>query len=80
MPFYDYKCSECGEKFEIQKGMMEEIKSPSCPSCGKNRTMRVFSIPRVGRTENDLLNSYGTSGGSCNTCVDGVCSSCGVKK
>ena len=80
MPFYDYKCVKCANIFEIEKGMKEAPKALKCPKCGSKEAARVFSKIRVIKGEAALLDTEGTSGGSCNTCVDGVCSTCNVKK
>jgi len=80
MPFYDYKCAKCSEIFEIEKGMKETPKDLKCPKCKSPSVNRVFTKPRVLRGEAALLDSKGTSGSDCNTCVDGVCSTCKVKK
>jgi len=80
MAFYDYKCSNCNEKFEISKGMNETIIGLKCPKCKSPDIKRLFTSIRLMQSEASLLNRYGTSGSSCNTCVDGVCSTCNVKK
>jgi len=80
MAFYDYKCSECENIFEIEKGMKEAPRDLKCPKCGNTDAKRVFNKPRVLKGEAALLATEGTSGSNCNTCVDGVCSTCGVKK
>jgi len=80
MPYYDYKCLKCNNTFEIEKGMNEVPEDLNCPKCGSSKTKRVFNKIRIGKSESELLNDFGTSGSSCNTCTDGVCSSCSVKK
>lgn len=80
MPFYDYKCSKCNSVFEIEKGMKETPRDLKCPKCGSSKAKRVFTKVKVLRGEAALLNTEGTSGSDCNTCVDGVCSTCKVKK
>ncbi len=79
MAFYDYKCAKCATVFEIEKGMKEAPKGLKCPKCGSSEANRVFTKVRVLRGESALLDTHGTSGGSCNTCVDGMCSSCKSK-
>lgn len=35
MPYYDYMCDSCGERFEIFQSMLEKNK-PCCPTCSGN--------------------------------------------
>lgn len=79
MPFYDYKCAKCANVFEIEKGMKETPRNLGCPKCGSAEVNRVYSRPRILKGEAALLDTEGTSGGSCNTCTDGVCSDCSTK-
>lgn len=44
MPVYEYKCTECGHKFDLLQSMDAE-KSASCEKCGAE-AKRVFS-PRI---------------------------------
>ncbi|HTY13266.1 MAG TPA: zinc ribbon domain-containing protein [Candidatus Omnitrophota bacterium] len=71
MPFYDYKCRECGEKFEVSHGMNDKP-AVKCEHCGSGDTSRVFnSFGRVGG------DSGGHShGGGCSSCGSGSCGSC----
>jgi putative FmdB family regulatory protein len=34
MPNYEYKCPQCGEKFEYSKGIFEQESKIKCPKCG----------------------------------------------
>jgi len=45
MPFYRYKCVECGESFKVlhQNG---DRPPAVCPVCGSKRTRRL--LPRIG--------------------------------
>lgn len=79
MAFYDYKCAKCANIFEIEKGMKEKPKDLKCPKCLSPEVNRVFTKPRVLRGESALLDTEGTSGANCNTCVDGTCSGCSCK-
>ncbi|MFC2035754.1 zinc ribbon domain-containing protein [Chloroflexota bacterium] len=48
MPVYEYKCRNCGEKFETRHSFQEQEKEPACPRCGIRNTQRVFSTFSVG--------------------------------
>jgi len=79
MPFYDYKCKDCGKTFEIEKGMNEKA-SPKCPFCKSKQTVRKFNVFRRGPSKSAFLDNEGTEqSGSCNTCTSGTCTTCNVK-
>ena len=79
MAFYDYKCVNCNKIFEISKGMNDTVIGLKCPKCKSPDVKRMFTGIRMKRGEASLLNTFGTSGGACDTCVDGACSSCGSR-
>ena len=79
MPFYDYKCLDCGKIFEIEKGMNETY-LPECAYCKSINTARKFNrIGRMAGKSADLAHEGSEQGGSCSSCTSGVCSSCGTK-
>jgi putative FmdB family regulatory protein len=79
MPFYDYKCKDCGKTFEIEKGMNEKA-HPKCPHCKSSKTSRKFSAPRRMPSKSDYLDHEGSEqSGSCSSCSSGVCSTCNTK-
>jgi len=44
MPFYDLRCKNCGEEFNIMAKMSErEQKLIKCPKCGNNELEPIFS-------------------------------------
>jgi putative FmdB family regulatory protein len=50
MPLYDYKCTSCGETFEILSSLAERDEKAVCPACGGHYTARLFgSITLAGR-------------------------------
>jgi putative FmdB family regulatory protein len=40
MPIYEFECEECGERFEE---LVAAGGGVACPSCGSERTRRLFS-------------------------------------
>jgi putative FmdB family regulatory protein len=42
MPIYEYKCEDCGTKFEklVRNSNLPEL---ACPSCGKNHLQQEYS-------------------------------------
>ena len=43
MPIYEYKCQDCGTKFEKLLRRSEEAAGLNCPSCGKRHLSQEFS-------------------------------------
>ena len=43
MPIYEYKCDDCGTKFEKLVRRSTEVAELECPSCGKNHLKQEFS-------------------------------------
>ncbi|MEW6143006.1 MAG: zinc ribbon domain-containing protein [Chloroflexota bacterium] len=44
MPVYEYRCPECGEKFEQRRSIFDSGKDKAvCPKCGSADTERVYS-------------------------------------
>ena len=44
MPLYDYRCRECGHKFEALKSNEEKDKDAECPVCGAKNPHRLISL------------------------------------
>jgi putative FmdB family regulatory protein len=44
MPIYEYTCQSCSHEFEA---LVRRGKTPACPSCGKEKLERRFSLPNV---------------------------------
>jgi len=44
MPVYEYKCEDCGKKFDVVASIVEKEAglSPVCPKCGGMRVRQVF--------------------------------------
>ena len=42
MPIYEYTCKDCGSDFEL---LIRGAEKPVCPSCGKTRLTKSFSVP-----------------------------------
>ena len=61
MPTYDYKCTECGEAFELFRHLSELDTEVKCPNCGSEKTQRLFSIPGISG-ETVAGSEYGKAG------------------
>jgi len=49
MPLYEYKCTECEERFELIRKIANRNKSVQCPYCGINITPKL-QMPLIART------------------------------
>lgn len=55
MPIYEYRCGECGERFDKWQRTMSSTEQVRCPKCGSQRVNKAISL--VGK-------SGSTGGGS----------------
>lgn len=47
MPFYEYRCADCGKKETFFFRSFSEVKDPTCPSCGSPEMSRLLSRSTV---------------------------------
>ncbi len=43
MPYYEYRCNECGEAFEMMLRFSEADRIPVCPKCESPNTQKKLS-------------------------------------
>lgn len=43
MPLYEYRCTDCDERFEVLQRMGDGAAGVECPSCGAPRVERQLS-------------------------------------
>jgi putative FmdB family regulatory protein len=48
MPLYEYRCQDCGEKFEKLTRIGSRDHEVTCPLCGSSRTKRAISLCSTG--------------------------------
>ncbi|MCC6860795.1 MAG: zinc ribbon domain-containing protein [Bryobacterales bacterium] len=68
MPIYEYRCADCGTKFEKLVRNAGEAAVLECPSCGQKRLdqqLSTFSAHAGGSARNDA--PMCPSGGACPT-------------
>jgi putative FmdB family regulatory protein len=44
MPIYEYRCSECGEKFEKLVRLSTSTSEIECPKCGGQKVDKLISV------------------------------------
>lgn len=57
MPIYEYRCLDCGEKFEVLHLGPAEMALPECKYCQSNNVKKLISRVRVVRSEESRLES-----------------------
>jgi len=71
MPVYEYRCQQCGEKFEKLLSRTQRDKPGPYPHCGSRRSRRLMSM-FVGHSAGGSLG--GAS--SCSSCSRSSCAGC----
>lgn len=72
MPIYEYVCQSCGHQFEHLTHGQEK---PACPSCGKARLEKKFSVPaaHVAGSNQPACPARGSGACGLSGCCGGGC-------
>ncbi len=67
MPIYEYRCQDCGSKFEKLVRRPAEVAELQCPSCGKPNLQQEFSTfaPQAGGSKSPEAAPPCQTGGCC---------------
>jgi putative FmdB family regulatory protein len=89
VPLYEFRCRECGEKYELLCPGGFDDKGAACPSCGRtgtsSRQFSTFSARSVGGKSGGDLGGFEGNGhgsraiggfGGCGSCGGGSCGTC----
>jgi putative FmdB family regulatory protein len=52
MPIYEYRCQDCGNRFEILQRLGQGAEGVSCPECGEERVEKQYSTFASGTASN----------------------------
>jgi putative FmdB family regulatory protein len=63
LPTYDYRCTDCGSKFELRLKFSDSIEQP-CPECGAPAERQFSAVPIVFKGGGWYVNDYGKKGSS----------------
>ena len=55
MPVYEYRCSNCGNKFQALVGVVAASEDERCPLCGSAKAVKLVSRFARYRTEDDRI-------------------------
>ncbi len=70
MPIYEYVCKTCGSAFEQ---LIRGAEKAQCPSCGKRRLEKKFSVPAAHSQGGETPACPYSSCGMRDTCPGGPC-------
>lgn len=78
MPVFEYKCSDCNEKFEIlhKSGLKQtDVSCPNCNSSNNKKLFSAFSASVAGSSASDNSCASGSCGipASYGGCSSGMC-------
>lgn len=57
MPVFEFRCEECGKRFNALIGMTAESNDEACPHCGSKRTRKLVSRFARVRSEDDRIDA-----------------------
>lgn len=55
VPVYEYRCADCGRKFQALVGMVVQDSDEKCPNCGSTNTAKLMSRFQRGRNEDQRI-------------------------
>ena len=67
MPLYEYRCTKCGEQFEVRQSMGEDGSKLNCPKCQAGKPVRLMSTFSSSSSSGSF-----DSGDSCSTFSGGT--------
>lgn len=80
MPVYEYKCNDCGKKYEIFHKSTTNLGDIECPNCNSRNYKKLLSSFSASSESNSYDSSAGCTDGSCGLPSYGGCSTgtCGL--
>ena len=60
MPIYEYRCADCGKRTELFQRSQARPDPPACAHCGSFRARRAPSHFATPKSEQQVLEQYGT--------------------
>ncbi len=74
MPVFDYKCLDCGKRYDVYHKVKEVQEDVICPSCGSKSHERLVSVP-ASPVIGGVVGTVSAAGSSCDggSCCGGSC-------
>ncbi len=76
MPFYEYRCTDCQNQFELMRSITQRDMSAECPDCGSEQSSRTITVPMAFSMSADGTVSAMAGSSPCGGCVATSCSGC----
>jgi putative FmdB family regulatory protein len=76
MPFYEYKCQDCGHLFEELIRGPADIEALKCPRCHSVNLAKCLSLFGMVTSGGKVVTSAPGGGLACSTCSKSDCSTC----
>jgi putative FmdB family regulatory protein len=76
MPLYEYRCRDCGDRFEVLQRLGEGAAGLSCPACGAGALDKQFSSFATTSSSSSALADAGCGAAECGAgacCGGGGC-------
>ncbi|HOJ18592.1 MAG: zinc ribbon domain-containing protein [Ignavibacteriales bacterium] len=80
MPVFEYKCGDCGNKFEVLHKSSVQAGEVDCPSCHSLNNKKLFSSFSASVNSSSTYSTSPCASGNCGVDYSGGCSSgmCGL--
>ena len=65
MPLYEYRCRQCGHRFELLQRMGEGREGLACPRCGELEVEKQFSTFAASSASASTAAAPACGGGGC---------------
>lgn len=65
MPLYEYRCPECGHRFEILQRLGAGAEDVICPGCGREKPEKQFSTFASSAASSGGAMAESAGGGGC---------------
>jgi len=76
MPFYEYHCDACGNRFSERRAIANRDTDVACPNCSAVQVERSVSVVAAfSHGEDGTVRNLGSS--QCGGCSGGSCTGCG---
>ncbi len=77
MPLYEYRCQNCGHKFELLRGFSQADEPATCPACGQSNGQRLLSLfACLSKDASGTTSAIPGTGSACSTCAATSCAGC----
>lgn len=79
MPVFEYKCDDCGTKYDFFHKSSLNQQEVTCPKCGSAKNKKLFSAFATSNSGDSDFSSSSCASGNCSTdysgggCASGMC-------